>query len=173
LLQFDPYSTVWIVATEVEKVVVPAGAAELSTLPRVDYMDAFRVDLALDATVSGEEWAREMLEAAPAKTRRELRRGWPLLGLKLESRGAEGSILGWRVRHSDAEFALLGAESRIGMPAELLFRPEPGGLLFATFVQQKNPLARIVWAAIGPHHRRVVPALLRRAAERVGRGPRS
>jgi len=43
-------------------------------------------------------------------------------------------------------FVVLAAGSRIGMPGELLFMREPGGLLFATFVQQKNCVARAVWA---------------------------
>jgi hypothetical protein len=138
----------------------------LSTLPRVDYMDALRLELPDRPALSGEEWARETLEGVTLKARQQLRRGWALLGLKMAPPGAEGSVLGWRLRHMDDDFALLGAESRIGMPAGLLFRPEPGGLLFATFIQQRNPLARIVWAPVGPPHRRIVPALLGRAAGR-------
>jgi hypothetical protein len=155
-------------AGTVREVDVPVDALALSTLPRVDYMDAFRVDLPDGPRPSGEEWAWETLEGASPKARRELRRGWPLLGLKMAPHGAEGAILGWRLRHSDADFALLGADSRIGMPAELLFRPEPDGLLFATFIQQRNPLVRMLWAPIGSPHRRVVPTLLRRAAGRIG-----
>jgi hypothetical protein len=152
----------------VKEVDVPADALALSTLSRVDYMDAFRLELPGDPALSGEDWAREMLECASAKTQRELRRAWPLIGLKMAATGTDGAILGWRLRNSDDDFALLGADSRIGMPAELLFRPEPGGLLFATFIQQRNPFVRLLWAPIGPPHRRVVPALMRRAAGRVG-----
>jgi hypothetical protein len=108
-----------------------------------------------------------MLEGAKAETRRSLRRGWPLLGLKMAPHGAEGTILGWRIRHSGPDYALLGADSRIGMPGELLFRPEPGGLFFATMIQQRNPLVHALWAPIGPPHRRVVPALMRHAAARI------
>jgi hypothetical protein len=95
-----------------------------------------------------------------------LRQGWTALGLKLAPSGEPGSILGWRLRHSDAEYALLGLDSRIGMPAELLFKPAAGKLLFATFVGQENQLARAVWSAIGPRHREVVPRLLSQAATR-------
>jgi hypothetical protein len=154
----------------VSEVEVPAGALALTTLPRVDYRDGFRLELLGGPVLSGEEWAREMLEGAAPETRRSLRRGWPLLGLKMAPPGAAGSILGWRLRHSDDEYALLGVDSRIGMPAELLFRPEPGGLFFATLIQQRNPFVRALWTPIGPPHRRVVPALMRGAADRLAPG---
>ncbi len=51
--------------------------------------------------------------------------------------------------------------------AELLLRPEAEGLFFDTFIQRRNPLVRALWAPIGPPHRRVVPALMRRAAARI------
>jgi hypothetical protein len=149
------------------EVEVPADAAALSTLPRIDYRDGFRLVLPDGPDLSGEEWAREMLEGAPPNTRRSLRRGWPLLGLKMAPDGSGGAILGWRLRHSADDYAMLGADSRIGMPAELLLRPEPGGLFFATFIQMRNPFVRALWAPVGPPHRRVVPALMRHAARRV------
>ena len=154
-------------ATKVEQVEVPASAPALSTLPRVDYRDGFRLELPGGPELSGEEWAREVLEGASPDTRRSLRRGWPLLGLKMAPPGAAGAILGWRLRHSGPDYALLGADSRIGMPAELLFLPEPGGLFFATLIQQRNPFVHALWAPIGRPHRRVVPALMRHAAARV------
>lgn len=151
----------------VKEVEAPADVLALSTLARVDYRDGFRLELHDGPRLSGEEWAREMLEGASPETQRSLRRGWPLLGLKMAPPGAAGAILGWHIRHSDADYALLGAESRIGMPAELLFRPEPDGLFFATMINQRNPFVRLLWAPIGPPHRRVVPALMRGAARRV------
>jgi hypothetical protein len=151
----------------VRAVGVPADVLALSTLPRIDYRDGFRLDLPGGPELSGEEWAREMLEGASSDTRRSLRRGWPLLGLKMAPDGAAGAILGWRLRHSADDYALLGVDSRIGMPAELLLLPEPRGLFFATFIQMRNPFVRTLWAPIGPPHRRVVPALMRHAALRV------
>ena len=145
---------------------LPAADAALATLSRVDYTDAFRADVSSLSPRSGEAWAREMIEEAPPTVRRGLRQGWQALGLKLAPDGAEGCVLGWRIRHSDADHALLGVDSWIGMPAELLFKPDGDSLLFATIVGQHNPLARVVWAAIGPRHRRIVPRLL---AAAVGR----
>jgi hypothetical protein len=67
------------------------------------------------------------------------------------------------VRHSSADYALLGAGSRLGMPAELLFKPQEHALLFATFVQHGNPLVRAVWAGTKPVHQQVVRQVLERA----------
>lgn len=152
-------------ATRIE---LPAAARALTTLSRVDYEDAFLLELGSTPWQRSEEGARAMLEGAPARVRRELQLGWTALGLKLDRSGSEPTVLGWELRHSSAEFALLGADSWIGMPAELLFKLERERLLVATFVEQQNPVARAIWAAIGPKHRRVVPKLLRRApAQRV------
>ena len=143
---------------------VPAAARALARLSAVDYEDGFLLATRLDAERSGEEWARCTLEGAPGNLQRSLRWGWAALGLKLDRGDCERSVLGWDLLHSDGHFALLGAGSRIGMPAELLFKPEGDTLFFATFVQQRNLLAKALWAAIAPRHRRVVPYLLARAA---------
>jgi len=75
------------------------------------------------------------------------------------------------VRNSSPEFVLLGADSRIGMPGELLFKRGHDALLFATFVQQQNPIARAMWAAVARRHRQVVPYLIERAARSERRDP--
>jgi hypothetical protein len=87
--------------------------------------------------------------------------GWSALGLKL-ARG-RGSVLGWEVRRSTPDVVVLGAGSRIGMPGELLLVREPRGLLFATFVQHDNPVARKLWARVEATHVQVVRQVLARA----------
>jgi len=44
---------------------------------------------------------------------------------------------------------------------------EPGGMLFATFIQQRNVVARTVWARIATGHQRVVGSLLAQAVRRA------
>jgi hypothetical protein len=154
----------WRGPDPVRQVDVPEEARALTTLSSVDYADCFLVDARSGGERSGEEWARATLEGAPPALRRNLRRGWAALGLKLDRGGSDRSVLGWALRHGDTDFALLAAGSRIGMPAELLFKPEGDTLLFATFVQQRNPVAKAIWAAVEPGHRRVVPHVLGRAA---------
>jgi hypothetical protein len=147
----------------VRQVDVPAAARTRSTLPRIDYEDAFLVETGPVGGRTGEQWARAMLEDAPASMKRQLRWGWFAIGLKLGGPAPDQSVLGWELRSSTPEFALLGAPSRLGLTGQLLFEPGRDGLIFATFVQLANPIARAAWAAIESRHRRVVPHLLTQA----------
>jgi hypothetical protein len=149
----------------VHAIELPEFARRVSTLSRIDYADCFVLDAGPDVKLTGEQWAREMLDGAPERLRSSLRRGWSALGLRLGSVRSPEHVLGWAVRQSNDEYALLGATSRIGMPAELLFIGRPDGLLFATLVGHHNHLARAVWNGITPLHERVV----RGALERAGR----
>jgi hypothetical protein len=147
----------------VRQVALPPAARTLSTLSHIDYEDAFLVETGPSQHRTGEQWARAILEDAPIVIRRQLRWGWFALGLKLGGTRSDRSVLGWEVVRSTPDFALLGASSRLGMPAELLFERQQHTLLVATFVEQQNPIARAMWAAVAPRHRRVVPYLLARA----------
>jgi hypothetical protein len=110
------------------------------------------------------------LEGAPLAIRTTLRSGWLALGLRLRPVGSDGAVLGWDVRHSTPDFALLGAASSIGMPAELLFKVRPRTILFCTFVQHESRTARAVWGGVEPVHRPVVRTVLEQASRR-SRGP--
>jgi Protein of unknown function (DUF2867) len=148
--------------TAVRQVTVPDDVRDLSTLPRIDYADAFLVDTSAHPEWTAERWAKAVLEEAPASTRAQLLSGWLALGLKAAESGP--SILDWAVRSSTPNTLLLGRDSRIGMPAELLFTLRPEGLLFGTFVQHRTPATRAVWAAVLRTHVRTVLELLERAA---------
>jgi Protein of unknown function (DUF2867) len=148
------------------QIAVPAAARALSTLSRIDYEDAFLVRAGPGRDRTGEQWAREVLEGAPPRVRDSLLRVWRLLGLKLGPPRSRRYILGWPVLRSTPDYVLLAARSRVGLPAQLLFKRERQGLLFATFVQQRNPLVRMVWSRVVPAHQRTVSFLLRRAARR-------
>ena len=149
------------------QVAVPPAARSRSTLCHIDYADAFVVDTGPTRDWTGEQWARAILQDAPITVRSGLLAGWSAIGLKLGSGRSGRSVLGWEVRASTPEFVLLGARSRIGMPGELLFKPERRSLLFCTFVQHDNPIAHALWAAIEPTHVRVVHDLLERAGQRL------
>jgi hypothetical protein len=150
----------------VRQVAVSPPARALSTLSRVDYEDAFLVETGPEEDRTPEQWARAMVEGAPATMQRSLRRSWFALGLRLGSARDDRLVLGWRLRRSGPDFALFGAGSRIGMPAELLFQRQGHTLLFATFVRLGNPIVRLVWAGVAPGHRRVVAHLLAQAVRR-------
>jgi hypothetical protein len=72
-------------------------------------------------------------------------------------------VLGWEVLRSTPDVALLGASGRLGLPGQLLFEHEQHTLLFATFVQLDNRIARTLWAGIAPRHRQVERDLLEQA----------
>lgn len=146
----------------VNQIPLPQDARALSTLPRIDYDDAFAVTQ--DVQRSAAEWVRAVVEDAPLRIRRDLWLGWIGLGLKIGLPWSSDRVLGWKVKHRDLAVVLLAADSWLGFRGELLFRSEPDGLLFATLVQQNNPAARALWGAIAPHHVRVVRSLLTHAA---------
>jgi hypothetical protein len=99
--------------------------------------------------------------------RRALPWGWLALGLRLGSTRSDRYVLGWEVRRSSPNYVLLGASSRIGMPAELLLKRQQDKLLFATFVRHENANVRAAWAAIEPGHRPVVRYVLVQASRRI------
>jgi hypothetical protein len=150
--------------TGVRQVTPLPGTRDASTLGRVDYEDAFVVPVRAPRVLSAEQWMRTILEDAPTTVRLQLLSGWAALGLKLSLTVPDRSVLGWPIRASDPGFLLLRAESRVGMPGELLLRREDDGLLFATFVRHDNPLVRALWARVVPGHVRTVRTLLERAS---------
>jgi hypothetical protein len=131
-----------------------------STLDRIDYADAFRVDA---SAATAEAWARSVLEGAPASIRASMRSGWTSLGLRLERGGSDPNVLGWRFREREVDHVLLGAGGWLGISGELLFTRDGG---FSTFVRFAHPAARALWAAIEPTHVRVVRSVLEDAARR-------
>jgi hypothetical protein len=155
-------------AGTVRQVAVPPAARARSTLPHVDYADAFVVDIRAAQSRTAEEWARAIVEGAPASVQRQLRWGWTALGLKLGPTRSDRFVLGWEVRRSTPDLVLLGAGSRIGMPAELLLERRQRSLLSATLVQHDNAIARAVWAATEAVHVPVVRRVLERAGKRHG-----
>jgi hypothetical protein len=152
---------------DVRQVAVTSEARALCSLSRIDYEDAFlvEVDAAQQWTVG--DWLRAMLEDAPVAVKAKLLLGWSAIGLRPALNISRGTVLGWEIRTSTPDFVLLGRSSLIGMPGELLFKRERNGLLFATFVRQDNRIARAIWAATEPQHVPIVHDLLEHAARRL------
>jgi hypothetical protein len=155
-----------VAAPVVSQISLPGDARALSTLPRIDYHDAFRVDSG--AELSAEQWARAVLTDPPLAVRARLLLGWTALGLRLGAPWSERRVLGWKIERRNPGYLLLAARSWLGLRGELLFRREPHGLLFATFIQQSNPAARTLWAAITTTHQQTVRSLITHAARRQG-----
>lgn len=156
---------------QVREVALRPDALALTTLPHVDYTDAFLLDTDRVRDRTGEEWARALLEDAPAQTRTMLRRGWFALGVRLGSTEDERLVLGWALRRCAPDHALLAARSLIGIEAEVLVKRENEGLLAATLIKFDNPVARLFWTGFSFQHRRVLRHLLRQAGRRNGEYP--
>lgn len=148
------------------QVALPPAARTLSTLSRVDYEDAFLVETRSAQDRTGEQWARAFLEDAPLAVRSALLSAWFALGLRLGSPRSDRFVLGWEVRRSAPDFALLGASSRLGLRGELLFKRRQQTVLYATLLQHENRIARAVWTGIAAGHRQVVRHLLEQASRR-------
>jgi hypothetical protein len=148
---------------QVHEIDLPPDALAMTTLSRVDYIDAFRLETARASDRTGEEWARAILEGAPEDTRKMLRRGWFAIGVRLGSTQESALVLGWTLRSSSPDHALIAARSVIGIEAEVLFKRERDGLLAATLMKLTNPAARAFWAGFSFQHRRVLRHLLRQA----------
>ena len=146
----------------VSEVPMPAASRALSTLPSIDYEDAFLVDVRLGQRQSPEQWARDFFAGAPATCApRSPEPG--LLGLELGPTDSDRHVFGWDIRLSTPDHVLLGARY-VSDAGELLFQRQGDGLLFATFLRHGNDATRVMWAGVGPVHRRVVRELLEHAA---------
>jgi hypothetical protein len=150
------------------EVPLPRWVGAATALDRIDYHDCFMVDNVPPIQhMTAEQWAREVLEHAPFPLRRKLPRGWRALGLRHGSTRSSTCVLGWPIRINTADRVVVGARSRVGMPAELVFARHGQGWILATLVQHDNPIVSTLWAVMAERHRRVVRQLLRSAAERI------
>lgn len=158
-------------ARAVRQIALPPDARALSALTPVDYTDAFLVDGDVcPRPVAIEQWARAVVEQTPLKVRVKLVCGWSALGLVLGPPWSARRVLGWQIRVNRPDVLLLGAGSPLGLSGELLFTRRPEGMLFATVIRLRTPLARAVWARTAPTHQRVVRSLLEHAVARAAAG---
>jgi hypothetical protein len=150
-------------ASRVSQIALPPSARALCSLPRIDYSDAFRAETTRAQELTAEEWMRRILRGAPNRFRLTAPIGWFALGLRHGLPWSDKNLLGWPLRRSEPDVVLVGAESRTGMPAELLLKREQGSILFSTLIQLQNPMMERVWRAIEEPHRRIVANLVRRS----------
>jgi hypothetical protein len=100
-------------APTVTQISLPSDARALSTLPRIDYEDAFMVSGAVDRTP--QQWVRAVIDDAPARVRARLFIGWLSLGLRLGLPWSPRRVLGWRIARSESGWLLLRANSWLGL----------------------------------------------------------
>jgi hypothetical protein len=154
--------------TPAHEIAVPPEVRGRSTLTRVDYENAVLAEIDPADGSTAEEWARAILEGAPAPMRAALTGGWARLGLLLGPEHSEQHVLGWAVRPADPGAVLLRVGSPDGLHAQLLIEHRPGAVLIVSFVQHDGDAARTAWAEVEGLHAPVVCQLLDEAVARAG-----
>jgi hypothetical protein len=131
-----------------------------------DYADAYDVEVAATDPRSAEEFAREALEQSPAALRRFIVSAHRyVLRFRLAPLHAPGQVLGWRIAESTPDLVRLEAESPLAHATLIGRRVEPTRVRLTTVMAYRRPaVARAIWTAVGPAHRRIAPYLLERAA---------
>jgi len=147
--------------TPVRTIPVPAGVAEIAGLGRIDYDEAFTFETG--TVLLPEEWARLILEGAPLSKRLQMIGAWTALGIRLALPGTTGQVLGWRIRHSDADAVVLGVHAAVGLTARVVIQVERQRVTHTMVVRYDRALGRRVWSRMAPGHHRFVRALLNRA----------
>jgi hypothetical protein len=130
-----------------------------------DYADAFEVRTDVPDARSAEEWARTALERAPAIVRLVVlvvHRG--VLRFRLGPMHAADHVLGWRIRRSEPDTIELTADGPLMSGLIIGRRTGPTAARLDTFLTFHASSAAMVWALVGPLHRRIAPVLLKRAA---------
>jgi hypothetical protein len=140
----------------VVQVPVPSRARELAGLDRVDYADAFAVDVAVRHTP--EEWIRLSAAASPSLFS-AVRLVHHALGLPLGPPDSPDHLIGWNIVRSDGEEAVLGNEGVFGMP-RIVGLTQPGQVVVATLIRLDGLRGRAIWAVVAPVHRAVARYIL-------------
>ena len=142
-----------------------AGATRaLSSLPEIDYVDLFTLELGSDPGASPERWARAMFGDVPSVGELVIWRG--LLGLRLNSRRSPDTVAGWRIGGRGAGWIRLETESRF-LSCNLLVQATGDEVSLATFLRYDRWVGHVVWPPLSAGHRGLVPGVLRGAAARI------
>lgn len=134
----------------------------LSHLDKADYEEMF-VAKATDAKRwSAEQWARAAIEGAPGM-RVSAPRLWRVIGLRMGPRSPK-HINGWRIDAREDDWIRLEAASAYAT-IHVIVRVEPDEVQEAMFIRYDRAIGALIWAVVGPFHRRAMPAILRHAVK--------
>jgi hypothetical protein len=136
---------------------------------RCDYADAFEVALPSADGRSAEELVRAGLQNVPRWLGATvLFAHRHVLRFDLAPLAAPNHLLGWEIAERASDRITLRATGPLLDGVLVAKRIPPSTAVLETFVSYRRPVARMVWAAVAPIHRAVVPVLLRRAATASG-----
>jgi hypothetical protein len=130
------------------------------------YFDAFEVRVDTPDVRTAEEWARGALEQAPTALRWVVliaHRG--VLRFRLGALGSPDHVLGWAIRRSQPDEIELTADGPLMRGVIVGRRTSPTATQIESLLYfHRQRTAHVIWALVGPIHRRIAPVLLRRAA---------
>jgi uncharacterized protein DUF2867 len=129
-----------------------------------DYRDIFEVPL----TASDDRSAKELYLAGIASMPTWLAlvvlvAHRYLLRLRLAPASAPRHLMGWQIMDSDHDSLRLGAAGPLIDSVLVARRTGSTAVLETSLTYRRSVLGRLVWAVVGPVHRKVGPYLLRRA----------
>lgn len=135
---------------------VPPRARELAGLDRVDYADAFAVDVPVRRTPRA--WIHLSATAMPTlfSAVRQVHRA---LGLRLAPTDSADHPIGWDILRDDPEEAVLGNHGFLGT-ARIVGLTPPGQIAIVTLIQLNGIRGRALWTAVAPGHRAVARYVL-------------
>ena len=132
---------------------------------RYDYADAFEVNLREGDSRTAERVVRTGLEhASPALGRVVLAVHRHVLRFRLGPVSSPKHVVGWQIATNEPEVLCLKAEGSLINGVMVARRTGDNVARLTTFVTYQRPRARIVWAIVGPVHRKMAPNLMERAA---------
>ncbi|TFV85155.1 hypothetical protein E4V99_09120 [Microbacterium sp. dk485] len=154
----------WSVRSVVGVGQVPADFAQLVTLPRYDYLDAFTLEFPEADRWSAEQWARAMFIDDRPLLLRAVTRG--LLGVMLSRPGSPDRIGDYTIAVS--ELGVLRGRVESPRSADQVVVVVAGdSVSLVTAVHRATPSGRRMWAVISHLHRFFAPRVLRYAAARL------
>ena len=141
---------------------IPESVRALGSLPHIDYADRFT--LSTDADATPEQWTRAMFGDVPSVAAQFIWRG--LLGLRLSRGRSPATVGGWRIGGRGPDWIRLEAASWF-LSADMLVQTADGRVSWTTCLHYDRRMGRRVWPPLSAVHRRLVPRVLRDAAERI------
>jgi hypothetical protein len=130
-----------------------------------DYADAFKIEILPSDTRNPHQAFRAALTRGPSHPGLVPLVQKHVLRFRLGPSTSPDHLMGWRVVSSDAEAIHLEAVGPLMRGVIVGRRADPSTAVLTTFVVYvRRAQARIVWALVGPLHRRIAPHLLELAA---------
>ncbi|MEO6124079.1 MAG: DUF2867 domain-containing protein, partial [Ilumatobacteraceae bacterium] len=133
-------------------------------LPAVDFADTFTLRLPPGSSRDVEDWHRALVTgSSPAWVGASMAvRNRVARGLRLHTVPGSGDGSPFALRRRVGDMILMGADDK-HLDFRAVLRVVDDDLEFVTVVHHHNAIGRTYFSIVKPFHRRIVPALLRRA----------